>query len=101
VSEQRKKTEANELRTESDRILDYLYHQRWLTGINIAGHSVLSTSNNTSLANYSRDFELVEQTETVSVRAPDSHRSGACRIYPYGATAGHGHADAGNIEAPQ
>jgi hypothetical protein len=41
--------------------LGRLYHQKWVKGINPADDSVLSTSDNTSLANYSRDFELVEK----------------------------------------
>jgi len=42
--------------------LGRLYHQKWVKGINTADDSLLSTPDNTSLANYSRDFELVEQT---------------------------------------
>jgi hypothetical protein len=42
--------------------LGRLYHQKWVKGISTADDSFLSTPDNTSLANYSRDFELVEQT---------------------------------------
>jgi hypothetical protein len=42
--------------------LGRLYHEKWVKGINGADDSLLSTPDNTSLANYSRDFELVEQT---------------------------------------
>jgi hypothetical protein len=41
--------------------LGRLYHQKWVKGINPADDSLLSTSDNTSLANYSRDYELVDQ----------------------------------------
>jgi hypothetical protein len=38
-----------------------LYHQKWVMEINPTDDSLLSTSDNTSLANYSRDYELVNQ----------------------------------------
>lgn len=41
--------------------LGRLYHQKWVKEINPADESLLSAPDNTSLANYSRDFELVEQ----------------------------------------
>ncbi|MGB7439392.1 MAG: hypothetical protein WBQ61_24550 [Candidatus Acidiferrum sp.] len=42
--------------------LGRLYHQKWVKGVNPGDDSLLSAPDNTSLANYSRDFELVEQT---------------------------------------
>lgn len=41
--------------------LGRLYHQKWVKEINPADESFLSAPDNTSLANYSRDFELVER----------------------------------------
>ncbi len=41
--------------------LGRLYHQKWVGEINPADESLLSAPDNASLANYSRDFELVEQ----------------------------------------
>jgi hypothetical protein len=37
-----------------------LYDRKWVKG-NPAGESLLSTPDNTSLANYSRDYELVDR----------------------------------------
>jgi hypothetical protein len=41
--------------------LGRLYDQKWVKGMTPAGESLLSTPDNTSLANYSRDYELVDR----------------------------------------
>ena len=41
--------------------LGRLYDQKWVKGMIPAGESLLSTPDNTSLANYSRDYELVDR----------------------------------------
>jgi hypothetical protein len=41
--------------------LGRLYHQKWVKGINPTYESLLSAPDNTSLANYSHDYELVDQ----------------------------------------
>ena len=41
--------------------LGRLYDQKWVRGMTPAGESLLSTPDNTSLANYSRDYELVDR----------------------------------------
>lgn len=41
--------------------LGRLYHRKWVKGINPGGESMLSAPDNTSLANYSHDYELVER----------------------------------------
>ena len=41
--------------------LGRLYDQKWVKGMTPAGESFLSTPDNTSLANYSRDYELVDR----------------------------------------
>ncbi len=41
--------------------LGRLYDQKWVKGNHPAGESLLSTSDNASLANYSHDYELVNQ----------------------------------------
>jgi hypothetical protein len=41
--------------------LGRLYDQKWARGITPVGESLLSTPDNTSLANYSRDYELVDR----------------------------------------
>jgi hypothetical protein len=41
--------------------LGRLYDQKWVRGTNPADESLLSTPDNTSLANYSRDYELVDR----------------------------------------
>ena len=38
-----------------------LYDQKWVRGFTLAGESLLSAPDNTSLANYSRDYELVDR----------------------------------------
>ena len=38
-----------------------LYQQKWVKGVNSAHESLLSTGDNTSLANYSHDYELVDR----------------------------------------
>jgi hypothetical protein len=40
--------------------LGRLYEQKWVKGMAPSGESLLSTTDNTSLANYSHDYELVE-----------------------------------------
>ena len=41
--------------------LGRLYDQKWVKGFTPVGDSLLSTPDNTSLANYSRDYELVDR----------------------------------------
>jgi len=41
--------------------LGRLYDQKWVKGMTPVGESLLSTPDNTSLANYSRDYELVDR----------------------------------------
>ncbi len=41
--------------------LGRLYDQKWVKGFTPVGDSLLSTPDNMSLANYSRDYELVDR----------------------------------------
>ncbi|MFZ1030711.1 MAG: hypothetical protein WAN72_01870, partial [Candidatus Acidiferrales bacterium] len=41
--------------------LGRLYHRKWMTGSNLAAESLLTVPDNNSLANYSRDYELVDR----------------------------------------
>jgi hypothetical protein len=41
--------------------LGRLYHQKWVKGTNPPDESLLSAPDNTSFANYSHDYELVDQ----------------------------------------
>ncbi|HXW16091.1 MAG TPA: hypothetical protein VEN79_16405, partial [Terriglobia bacterium] len=42
-----------------------LYQQKWVKGVPASDESLLSTGDNTSLANYSHDYELVDRMRVV------------------------------------